>query len=88
MFGMTVEKITVSIPRETLAKARGAIRRGRAPSISAYVTQALEERAKDDELIEMLDEILKKTGGPMTRAERHEADQVLGVRPSRWRQKK
>jgi Arc/MetJ-type ribon-helix-helix transcriptional regulator len=85
---MTVEKITVSIPRETLARARVAIRRGKARSISAYVAQALEERVKDDQLVEMLDEMLQKTGGPMTREEEREADRVLGVRRVRPRRKR
>jgi len=75
--GMTVRKIAVSIPGRTLARARRAVRRGRAASMSAYVTAAVEERVKLDELAQMLDEMLDETGGPLTAAERRAADAAL-----------
>ena len=75
--GMTARKIAVSIPQRTLARAQRAVRRGRAPSMSAYVTAAVEERVKLDELAQMLDEMLAETGGPLTAAERRAADEAL-----------
>ena len=39
---------------------------------------AIGDRVKHDELTTLLDEMLAETGGPMTDAERAEADQLLG----------
>lgn len=84
---MTVEKITISIPKETLAQARGAIRHGKARSLSAYFASAVQQKVKDDDLVAMLDDMLKATGGPLTPAENREAERVLGItaRPRRKR---
>jgi Arc/MetJ-type ribon-helix-helix transcriptional regulator len=86
--GMTVEKITISLPKETVAKARGAIRRGRAKSMSAYIAKAVQQQTDDDDLLAMLDEILEKSGGPMTPTEIRHADRVLAApKPSRRRKR-
>jgi antitoxin ParD1/3/4 len=85
--GMTMAKIAVSVPRPLLASARRAVREGRAPSVSAYVTDALEEKAKADDLKAMLDEMLAETGGPMTPKERREAERRVGVGPRRKRRR-
>lgn len=76
---MTTEKIAVSLPALLVERARRAVREGRAPSVSAYVARALEEKAKLDELSALLDEMLAETGGPLTAAERRRADLALGV---------
>jgi Arc/MetJ-type ribon-helix-helix transcriptional regulator len=76
---MTTSKIAVSLPAALVARARKAVARGRADSVSAYVAAALAEKAKLDELGEMLDEMLAETGGPLTAAERHAADDALGI---------
>ena len=78
MEGMTKAKIAVTLPRPLLAHARRAVEQGRATSVSAYVAMALEEQAKIDDLKGMLDEMLAETGGPMTPAEKREADRMLG----------
>ena len=75
--GMTTAKIAVSLPEEVLRRAQRAVRRGRAPSMSAYVAEALEQRSKLDDLEELLDEMLEETGGPLTAKERQFADRVL-----------
>lgn len=85
---MTVEKIAVSLPRSVAKRAREAVRQGRAPSVSAYVARAIEEQAKLDELSALLDEMLAETGGPLTAAERREADRALGLAHSRRRQRR
>lgn len=87
MRGMTKAKIAVTLPRPLVAKAQRAVKEGRAESVSAYVTAALEEKAKLDDLAGMLDEMLAATGGPMTAAERREAERMLGLRPRRRRGK-
>ena len=59
-------------------QARAAVATGRAASVSAYVAEALEERAKLDDLSAFLDEMLAATGGPLTSAEQDAADRALG----------
>ena len=75
----TSEKIAVSLPRHLAQRARRAVRQGRAPSVSAYVASALEEKVKLDELAALLEEMLAESGGPLTPAERRAADRALGV---------
>jgi Arc/MetJ-type ribon-helix-helix transcriptional regulator len=79
-------KIAVSVPRSSLERVRRAVRSGRAASVSAYVSAAIAERAKLDDLEDLLAEMLAETGGPLTRAERRAADRALGVaRPRKGR---
>ena len=75
-------KVAVSLPRETFQRAKRAVRRGRAASLSAYVTAALEQKATLDELDDLLNEMLEETGGPMTVAEVKKVDRIL-VGPTR-----
>ena len=86
MIGMTPkEKIAVSLPPHLVKAARKAVRAGRAPNVSAYVADALTEKAKLDDLSELLDEMLAETGGPLTKAERDWADRVLDGKTRRRR---
>ena len=72
-------KIAISLPKEIADRARRAVRRGHADSVSAYVASALEEKVKLDDLSSLLDEMLAETGGPLTAAERRAADRALRV---------
>jgi len=83
--GMTKAKIAVTLPPALVTRAQDAVREGRAPSISAYVAAALEEKAKLDDLKSMLDEMLGETGGPLTDRERIAADAALGIAAERRR---
>jgi Arc/MetJ-type ribon-helix-helix transcriptional regulator len=74
---MTTMKIAVSLPEETLERAKRAVRRGRAESLSAYVNVALEQKATLDELDDLLNEMLDETGGSMTHVERRRIDRLL-----------
>ena len=85
---MTKSKIAVSLPPGLVARARRAVRENRAESVSAYVASALEEKAKLDDLGDMLTEMLKATGGPLTERERRAADEALGVGGTRKRRRK
>ena len=87
ILGMTRAKVAVTLPRPLLANARRAVKEGRAESVSAYVTAALEEKAKLDDLRAMFDEMLIETGGPVTPVERREAERMLGVRVRRSRRR-
>jgi Arc/MetJ-type ribon-helix-helix transcriptional regulator len=75
----TAEKIAISLPRNLAERARRAVRQGRAPSVSAYVASAIEEKVKLDELAVLLDEMLAESGGPLTPTERRRADRELGM---------
>ena len=54
--GMTT-KIAVSLPDELVDAARAAVREGRAPSVSAYVADAMADKARRTSLGELLDEL-------------------------------
>ena len=81
----TTEKIAVSLPRGLAERARRAVRQGRASSVSAYVAAALDQKANQDDLAALLDEMLAESGGPLTMAERRAADRALGVSSRRTR---
>jgi Arc/MetJ-type ribon-helix-helix transcriptional regulator len=82
---MTKSKVAVSLPSALVAQAKRAVRQRRAPSVSAYVASALEEKAKLDDLAAMLDHMLAETGGPLRPAERRAADRALGLTTGRRR---
>lgn len=81
------EKLAVSLPRHAAESARRAVREGRAESVSAYVAEAIEDKAKLDDLAALLDEMLAESGGPLTAAERRAADRALGIQASNPRRK-
>ena len=83
------EKLAVSLPARAAHSARRAVQRGQAASVSAYIAAAIEEKAKLDDLVALLDELLAASGGPLTAAEQRAADRALGVsrKPSRRRSK-
>lgn len=74
---MTTEKLAISLPSEVLAKARREARRENAPSLSAYISAAIQQKTMMDDLARTLDEMLKASGGPMTAAERKATDRLL-----------
>jgi Arc/MetJ-type ribon-helix-helix transcriptional regulator len=79
--GMTRKaKIAVTLPQELVDAAHTAVREGRATSVSAYVAEAMAQRATSDDLDSLLAEMLDNTGGPMTDEEREWADLQLGRR--------
>ena len=83
-----MSKVAVSLPRALVGQAKRAVKERRAASVSAYVSAALMEKAKLDDLATLLDEMLAETGGPLTAAERRAADRALGLtrtRPARAR---
>jgi len=71
-------KIAVSLPAELVAQARRAVAEGRSASVSAYVAEALEEKATLDDLASLLEEMLAETGGPLDLEEQAAADRALG----------
>lgn len=81
------EKIAVSVPSHLVAKARRAVKQGEAPSVSAYIAEAVEQKVMRDELDRMLDEWLAESGGPPTPAERRRAREKLAIVLKRRREK-
>jgi phage shock protein A len=79
---MTMDKIAVSLPHGVVERARLAVRKGQAASISAYVAEAIEQKAKLDDLTELLEEMLAESGGPLTAAESRAADMAILGTPS------
>lgn len=58
---MTVERITVSLPPDVLAGARGAVNAGVADNLSAFVADALRDRLSRTQA---LAELTRVCGGP------------------------
>ena len=78
MIGMTSKrKIAVSLPADLVDAVNDAVRGGRAPNVSAYVSDALSDKVLRDDLTAMLDDMLARTGGPLSAAERRQADRIL-----------
>jgi Arc/MetJ-type ribon-helix-helix transcriptional regulator len=84
---MNAQKIAISLPPSAAARARSAVRKGRAASVSAYIAAAIEEKAKLDDLETLLDAMLAETGGPLSPREIELADAALGLesKPKRRR---
>lgn len=77
--GMTAAKIAISLPAGTLARAKKAVRANEAPTLSAFIATAIDEKVDGDDLRRMLAELLAETGGPPTASERAKARAELGL---------
>ena len=69
-------KIAVSLPDELVASARLAVAEGRAPSVSGFIADALEEQSRYRGLAELLAEMAAQAGAP-TERDRDWARQAL-----------
>lgn len=67
---MTTAKVALSIPSEVLAKAKKEVEKGRAKSLSAFVSEAVDDKLKRDELDAILDAMDAEHGEPNTEAKR------------------
>ena len=73
---MTSAKVAISLPREILSEAKKQVRSGRAKSLSAFVTQAVAEKVRRNELEEILDAMDEVHGKP-SKADQTWAKRVL-----------
>ena len=73
---MTTTKVALSISSKAIARARKEVRSGRAKSLSAFVSEALEDKLHRDELSDVLDAMDAEHGKPSKRA-REWAKKVL-----------
>jgi Arc/MetJ-type ribon-helix-helix transcriptional regulator len=65
---MTVGKVAVAIPEPTLARARAHVEGGRAKSLSALVSEALEEKLSGERLAAVLADMDATSGIPSKKA--------------------
>lgn len=70
--------MTVTVRQEVLESAEADVAAGRAPSLSAWVDQAMEEKARHDELVTLLEE-MRAESGPATEEEDRWARNLLGL---------
>lgn len=75
---MQRSRVTVTVRQEVLAAAEEEIASGKASSLSAWVDQAMEEKARREELAGLLAEMLAENG-PATEQEDAWARQALGL---------
>lgn len=71
------ERVTVTIPSDVLVAARRDVQSGAATSLSAWITEAAEAKARRESLSDVLADIANETGGPLTDEERQWARQQL-----------
>lgn len=77
-------KIAVSLPQAQIDAARQAVQEGRAASVSAYVSEALDEKQRGERLADLVAEWNAEDGEPS--AEDYAwADAVLNSAPSSWK---
>jgi hypothetical protein len=77
--GMTPKaKIAISIRQDLLDEVLAGVERGASASVSAFIEQAIEHQlGARAEFLQMMDDALAETGGPMTDEEIAWADRVL-----------
>jgi metal-responsive CopG/Arc/MetJ family transcriptional regulator len=73
--GVTYRKLAISLPGDLAAAIEAEVRARQAPSVSAFISQAVEEKIERDRLQEALDEVWREA--PMTEEERAWADRIL-----------
>lgn len=78
---MTARKVALSMPAEVLRLAKKEVAAGRAKSLSSFVTEAVDEKLRRDELTEILDAMDAEHGKP-TKAATEWAKRVLERRSS------
>ena len=61
---MTRAKIAVTIPTDVLLLAKKEVRAGRAKSLSAFISEAVDEKVRRDELNSILDAMDAEYGVP------------------------
>jgi len=71
-------RLTVTVDQATADAAAAAVAAGRAPSVSAWVAAAMEERARRERLADVLSEVRSELG-PATNEETAWARSVLGL---------
>jgi hypothetical protein len=66
---MTAAKVAISIPARLLKEAKQQVRTGHAKSLSALVTEAVEDKVRRNELAEILTQMDAEFGKPSKAAQ-------------------
>jgi hypothetical protein len=74
---MTSAKVALSIPAELLEQAKAEVAAGRAKNLSVFVSEALDQKLRRDELATILN-AMDAEYGPPNRAAKAWAKRVLG----------
>ena len=74
---MTAAKIAITLPRPLLAKVKGAVKRGRASSVSAFVSEALEARVREDSLAGLVRDLIAEHGASVVLVAREHHDAIV-----------
>lgn len=72
----TAAKIAITLPPEQLTRVQRAVRRGRAPSVSAYIARALAEQDREESLADLVRDLVAQHGEPTVK-DRQWARRVL-----------
>ena len=73
---MTTAKLAITLPTDVLKLAKKQLKTGRAKSLSAFISKAVDEKLRRDELEKLLD-ALDAQHGPPNRAAQRWAKRVL-----------
>ena len=66
---MQTERVTVTVRRDVLAKAKRQVRHGKSKSVSAWVDSAMEEKARREDLAGLLAEMKAENGAASAKDE-------------------
>jgi len=84
VFGMAIQKITITLPDHQVDEIRALVAAGSATSVSGFVKHAVGVALFDAAgWKEMLQDALQQTGGPLTKKERAWADALLSPQGQR-----
>ena len=88
VFGLATQKITITLRDDQIKEIHDLVAARRAASISGFVQHAVAVALSDAAgWMEMLQDALEQTGGPLTRKERAWADSILKPRQEKKRAK-
>lgn len=75
---MRRQRVTVTVPAGAVAAAEQAVQQGQSPSVSAWVAEAMEQKARREHLKALLTEIRNEIG-PASKEDTAWARAVLGL---------
>jgi hypothetical protein len=84
------KKIAISLPDESLQKAKAAVRAGKAPNVSNYIAHLIEDASANETFAEMIEFWIKESGATQEQLRAAEEESRLaferaGLKPRRPR---
>jgi hypothetical protein len=82
------KKIAISLPDESLQKAKAAVRAGKAPNVSNYIAHLIEDASANETFAEMIEFWIKESGATQEQLRAAEEESRLaferaGLKPRR-----